>query len=160
MLTPLGAETARSQFFWTESYLECPEGEQTCACVCVWCSCVCVRMWVNTCVWKCVEFMQKSEVNLRCHSYLSFWDRVLHWDLGLIAWRLRWLTSKPQGSSRLYLPRAGITSESHHAWFFMWILRLEPRFSGLCGSHFKDWHLPSSQACIINTMIFSSVLFI
>lgn len=92
--------------------------------------CTCGYMFLHVYMCRCTCEWGYQNPFLRCHlSLFSKQNISLAWSS---LFRVDWLASKPQGSSRLYLPSTGITSAYHHAWlFFAWDIELEPRSSCL-----------------------------
>lgn len=113
--------------------------------------CVCIRARTYMCLWVCVHMLCRHVcmcVNLNMKArrqsspYVYIWDRTSHWTWSSLI-RLDWLSSKPQGSVCLCLPRAGAASVP--LWpVFMWVLKIKLRSLCSPGKHFTDWFTSSA----------------
>lgn len=92
-------------------------------------TCVCCVYMVEGCVCVCTHayvYMQRhveARVGIRCYSH----DAGCLLKQGLsVAWnsptRMGWLTGEPQRPTRLYLPSAGVTTQTNMPGFTLYML--------------------------------------
>lgn len=83
---------------------------------------VCTHLCAGVCMY--VEASGQYWGSSLIAFHFNFWGKVLYWNWSLEIW-LDWLASKPQVSSYLYLPSAGITGACSCTWLCMWMLGIQ-----------------------------------